>query len=44
LGQYRRVPIQLVGRATLLKAKQASGRPQDLLDVERLQQRQDEDG
>jgi hypothetical protein len=33
---YAGVPICLMGKATLIKAKQASGRPQDLLDLEKL--------
>jgi hypothetical protein len=33
---YGDVPIHLIGKAELIRAKQASGRPQDLLDLDRL--------
>jgi hypothetical protein len=35
---YGGVPISLVSREDLITAKKASGRPQDLLDLERLQE------
>lgn len=34
---YEGVPIPLMGRGSLIKAKRAAGRPQDLLDLDRLQ-------
>ncbi len=34
---YGGVPIPVIGKAELIRAKRASGRPQDLLDVERLE-------
>jgi len=33
---YGGLPIFLIGKADLIRAKRAAGRPQDLLDVERL--------
>ncbi|MCU0727299.1 MAG: hypothetical protein MUE73_16190 [Planctomycetes bacterium] len=33
---YDGVPIHVMGKKTLIAAKRASGRPQDLLDLERL--------
>ena len=36
-SSYDGVPIHVIHRADLIKAKQASNRPQDRLDVERLQ-------
>lgn len=34
---YAGVPIPLMGKASLIKAKRAAGRPQDLLDLDKLQ-------
>jgi len=31
------LPIHLIGRVDLIRAKRAAGRPQDLLDLERLE-------
>jgi hypothetical protein len=33
---YAGVPIHLMGKTSLIKAKKAAGRPQDLLDLEKL--------
>ncbi len=33
------VPVQVLGKSDLIRNKRASGRPQDLLDLQRLQQR-----
>jgi len=33
---YAGVPIHIMGKSSLIKAKQASGRPQDRLDLEKL--------
>jgi hypothetical protein len=38
---YAGVPIQLIGKAELILNKTAAGRPQDLVDVERLTRRWD---
>jgi hypothetical protein len=38
---YAGVPIQLIGKAELIRNKTAAGRPQDLVDVERLTRRWD---
>ncbi len=35
---YGGIPILIMGKSTLIAAKGAAGRPQDLLDLERLQQ------
>lgn len=35
-SSYGNVPISIMGRNSLIKAKRASGRPQDLLDLEKL--------
>jgi hypothetical protein len=35
---YGGIPILIMGKSSLLAAKKAAGRPQDLLDVEKLQQ------
>lgn len=35
-SSYGGVPINVMGRSTLFKAKKAAGRPQDLLDLEKL--------
>lgn len=37
---YGGVPIHLIGKADLIRAKQASGRAQDALDIQRLQSAQ----
>jgi hypothetical protein len=34
---YDGIPIRLMGKASLIKAKKTSGRPQDMLDLEKLQ-------
>ena len=34
---YDGVPIRIMGRATLIRAKKATGRPQDRLDVEKME-------
>ena len=34
---YGDIPIHLIGKADLIRAKRAAGRPQDLLDLERLE-------
>jgi hypothetical protein len=36
---YAAVPIHIMGKASLIKAKEASGRAQDRLDLERLRER-----
>jgi hypothetical protein len=37
-ASYGEIPIQLLSLADLIRAKEEAGRPQDLLDVERLRQ------
>jgi len=39
---YGGVPIHVIGKADLVRAKKASGRPQDLLDVEALEKTPDQ--
>ncbi|GEM_PF-145153 len=39
---YGGVPIHVIGKAELIRAKKASGRPQDLLDVEALEKTPDQ--
>jgi len=34
---YDNVPIHILGKSDLIKAKKATGRPQDLIDIERLE-------
>jgi hypothetical protein len=36
-SSYGGVPIHIMGRKSLIKAKRASGRPQDLLDLDKLE-------
>ena len=40
--QLPRGPLSLVSRQTLLKMKRMAGRPKDLIDIERLEKRDDE--
>lgn len=40
-SSYGGVPVFILGRPELIKAKRAAGRPQDLLDVARLEQAPD---
>ena len=35
-SSYGQIPIHLMGRRSLIRAKEAAGRPQDLLDLDRL--------
>jgi len=37
---YAGVPIKIIGKADLITAKKATGRKQDLLDAERLEEDQ----
>lgn len=34
---YAGIPVPLMSKTSLIKAKRAAGRPQDLLDLEKLQ-------
>ena len=43
-SSYGDVPINILGKDNLIKAKEAAGRPQDLLDLERLRANIERDG